>query len=90
MKFFTKKFNLLAPHKFLLLLLQSQKNKDYDINEKTVLNSTKLDTYKIAICSLFLTFIFHLNSIELQLKNKSAKRRVCGVERLAGVVGVET
>jgi hypothetical protein len=59
MQIFSKKSNFLTPYKLLLLLLQNQKiskqkYKDYDINEKEVLNSTKLGIYLNSVLRIFL------------------------------------
>jgi hypothetical protein len=89
MKFFTKKSDLLLPYKLLLLFLQNQKNKNrknYDINEKNVLTSTKSD---IKNSDLLVVLEIHFTTLKLIfmsvcIKNRLAKRRVCGVERLVG------
>jgi hypothetical protein len=88
MNFFSKKLNLLTPYKFLLLFLQNQKNskqkyKDYDINENSA-NKHKIKYINSGFAIILERHLPPFGHNQYKIKNKLAKRRVCGVERLVG------
>jgi hypothetical protein len=90
MQLFSKKINFLTPYRFLLLFLQNQKNKNrknYDINEETSANKHKIKYIEIAILLFYSCTNFSTVNpfMGYPIKNKFAKRRVCGVERFVGL-----